>query len=372
MAFAQRKDGDGTMTTIMDFQRQLATLDEQVGEHEPQGEDHGWELSDLEAVLSGAFEPIIPTILKRSDGVALLYPSRLNALWGESGTGKSWVAQHTAAQVIESGGVVLYCDYEDTPRGLAGRLRALGVSDDAIRNNVLHITPQNNWNDVAKTFITEVIKDRGVLLAIIDSTGEAMALDSVKPNEDDDVARWHKRLPLFLTQKGVTVLLVDHVTKPQKIGPKNLFAIGSQRKRAAISGAVYMVESKVSPAKGRDGFLKLICAKDRHGTFQQGSIVAEVEIKSTGDTVQITLSEHLKTTRPTCLMQRISEYLSQTMLGQWASKNQIEKNVKGNAAGIRLAVECLQTEKFLEREDRIGQGGGIFYRSMRPFSDNST
>lgn len=46
---------------------------------------------------------------------ALIYPGRLNALNGEPGGGKTWVALHTCAEAIQNGYHALYIDLEDHP-----------------------------------------------------------------------------------------------------------------------------------------------------------------------------------------------------------------------------------------------------------------
>lgn len=332
--------------------------------------DHGWLPADMSVVLAEDYRNELPTLLERTDGRAVLYPERINALWGESGSGKTWLAQLAMAQVLIADGTVLDVDHEDTAAGAVGRLRALGVPDDRIAAGFIHIAPEQRWNDLAASMLHQLIEEHPVTLAVIDSTGEAMASDGVKPNDDDDVARWHQALPKFLTRRGVTVLLIDHVPKTTDGGGAKLHAIGSQRKRAAITGAAYMVEAAVSPARGVTGHLKIVCAKDRHGAFQRGQLVADATVTSnpTGDHVTIELAAHEVTTRPTVLMSRVSRYLEQ-LAPAMASKNQIEREVEGKATGIRLALSVLVDEGHVEMEMRTGRSGGSYFRSINPFHD---
>lgn len=329
--------------------------------------DHGWHISDMAAVMSSDYSPPEPTLLRRNDGAHLFYPARLNALWGESGSGKSWLAIVTCAQQIAAGHTVLYIDYEATAAELAARLVALGVSPAALSAQFVHLAPEQKWNPLAAGYVAKLIEELEPTLAVIDSTGESMAADGAKPNDDDDTARWHRELPRFLTRREVTVVLIDHV--PKNTDGNTLSAIGSQRKRAAITGAAFMVEVGVSPAKGKEGYLRLVCAKDRHGTFPRGALVADVDVLSNaaGDDVKIAVRRHENVERPTVLMEKVSRFVEQ--VGP-ISRRTVEKEVPGKGAGIRKAIECLVVEDWIDMVPRPGRGGGFDLVSLKPYRDD--
>ena len=205
------------------------------------------------------------------------------------------------------------------------------------------------WNEQAEKKITGVIVDHDCQLAVIDSTGEAMALDGADPNSDDDVARWFRRVPRTMARLGPAVLLLDHVPKA-KDAPGG-FAIGSQRKRAAIDGASYRVNSSVAPAKGVRGILKLITAKDRGGHYQQGHEVAQVVIEDDVlEGVLITMSE------PTLvpkfdLGQQIKELLRKNPEG--LSKTDIYKTL-----GVHHTRSGPIVDQFVEKGEVEELGGG--------------
>lgn len=243
----------------------------------PEGMETGWEPVDLALVLSEGYEPPRPDLLRRSDGAALLYRGRINALYGESGSGKSWIAMAACAQVIAEGGTVLYIDLEDHVGSVMARMMGLGLTAEQLMAGFLYVSPQVAWSGFAALQLVQLIEGYDVQLAVIDSTGEAMALDGAEPNSDDDTARWFRQVPRTLAQAGPAVLLLDHVPKASD-APKG-FAIGSQRKRAAIDGASYRVEVITAPARGAKGHLKMITAKDRGGAYQHGEKVAEVYVE---------------------------------------------------------------------------------------------
>ena len=309
----------------------------------------GWDPLDLTEVLSDGYKPPMPTILCRDDGCALLYMARINALYGESGSGKSWVAMFACAQLMLRDQHVLYIDLEDHVGSVLTRLKSLGVPVAVLRTHFHYVSPVLAWNDQAEKKITGVIIDYDCQLAVIDSTGEAMALDGADPNSDDDVARWFRRVPRTMARLGPAVLLLDHVPKA-KDAPGG-FAIGSQRKRAAIDGASYRVNSSVAPAKGVRGILKLITAKDRGGHYQQGHEVAQVVIEDDVlEGVLITMSQPVLVVKES-LPSRIKGLLASHPDG--LSKNAISEELAVNHKSSNPVVEDLKNQGVL---DHVGSG----------------
>ena len=66
----------------------------------------------------------LPSMLDRADGETLLYAGKLNSIFGEPGTGKSWVALMAAIEALSRGGSVLWWDFEDKPDTLHHTRRA--------------------------------------------------------------------------------------------------------------------------------------------------------------------------------------------------------------------------------------------------------
>lgn len=69
-------------------------------------------------------------------------------------------------------------------------------------------------------------------------------------------------------------MLLDHMVKSDDGG---LWPIGSQRKRAAITGAQYVAEVAVPFSKTADGMVALKVAKDRHGAREARSVASHVQ-----------------------------------------------------------------------------------------------
>ena len=251
---------------------------------------NGWDYLDLATVLADDYTPPRPEILHRTDGQALLYRGRINSLFGESGSGKSWVALAACAQEIKHAHHVVYIDLEDHVSGIVERLELLGCTRPQLISHFHYLAPFAAADDYDLDRLETTISELDVTLCVFDSVGEAMALGNTNPNADEEVARWYRTVPRRIANAGPAVLLNDHQPKNTDTGA--LFAIGSQRKRAAIDGIAYRVLQKTPFARGeKGGRIDLQVAKDRAGTFANKYVAASVHVDSTDTTITITITK---------------------------------------------------------------------------------
>lgn len=221
-----------------------------------------WAPVDLASLVAGGVPEEAPAALARSDGVLLLYPGRVHALYGEPESLKSWVALEACRQELESGRHVVYIDFEDSYRGLYGRLRALGADDAAIFSLFHYVAPVERisaagWADL------EAALEPGPTLVVIDGVTEAMTGEGLAIEKNADIALFYDRLPRPLARRGPAVLMLDHVVKAKD--SRGRFAIGGQAKLAGLDGAAYAIEPKVAFGRGRTGISRLYVTKDRLG-----------------------------------------------------------------------------------------------------------
>lgn len=325
--------------------------------------DHGWMTTDLSVVLSADYEPIKPTKLARVDGPCLFYAERINAVYGESGSGKSWVAMALCAEEINAGNHVAYFDLEDHAGSMAHRMLSLGVSSDDLIERFHYVSPTGPWGSHAADYWVQQIQQLQITACVVDSTGEALSVDGKNPDKDPEVAEWFRKMPRRIARAGACVVLIDHVPKSDEASKR--FAIGSQRKLAAVDGAAYRVDVRVAPAKGVEGFLGLSVAKDRHGNYQHGSKVADVSINDEDGRVVVTVKPP-DSGLPTVLMSKISNYL---MENGSSSARQIEQGVAGSAKAKRFALDQLVQLEYVDRFVRTGKGGGYEFRFVKRFDE---
>lgn len=348
-------------------------------ELEPDEIGTGWEPVDIVALWQGGYEPPKPTVCLRSDGEALFYRGRVNALNGESGGGKSWVALAACAEQLAAGRQAIYIDLEDHPGSIIARLKALGVTAEQA-TRFTYIQPLLPFNANARELVVELMADGDVTIVVVDSVGESMALEQAQQNDDDHVARWFRHIPRALARieasdgEGPAVVLVDHVPKQNE--ETKLFAIGSQRKRAAIDGVAYRVDTVVPFSAEKAGKISLTCAKDRNGTYARNQVVAEVNVDP-GDRTLVSIQTPAgrdstgKLTRPTALMERISAFLDEQE--EDVSRAQVLRMVSGNDKAKAVALDALIAEGYVTSQPGVfgpKRRPGIGCRSVRRFLDD--
>jgi hypothetical protein len=342
------------------------SMQEQTVEQPKKRPGDSWRPVDLSSIIAGDFVTPTPTV-GLVDGVehGLFYEGRINSIFGDSGGGKTLFLLHLMKEVIIKGHDCVLIDYEDSAAATCARLKDLGVPPAMILKHFLYFQPEEKWSPPAKKAVQESLSGRDVMFAIIDSTGEGMAIDGVNPNSDDDVARWFRGTARCLAKTGAAVVLVDHVPKKQQNGRNTDFATGSHRKRAAINGAAYLLEVVSAPSRTTVGRLKLKTQKCRYGHRKHGTLACEIVIQNPDperNEIEVKVSSPMAASgdgseptafRPTWYMQRISEYLSNQSVS--VSKRSL-RNVdglgkKGGKAGsnyVEMAVTALVAEGYVE------------------------
>jgi RecA/RadA recombinase len=229
--------------------------------------EDGWLERDLSDVLNGTYVVPTPTILAREgdDPTFTFYPGTVNGIYGEPESGKTWIALQAVVEVLRDGGHVRYLDYESTPGTIVHRLLLLGADTEAMRTHFHYYKP-----DAAPTgdAYTKLLNSESTLI-VLDGVTESFGSLNLDPNSNTDARAWHNTLPRPLSQlTGAAVVLIDHVSKT---GGRSGFALGAQHKKAAMDGAVILVDVEEPLAPGRIGVLRMDIAKDREGALRAKS-----------------------------------------------------------------------------------------------------
>lgn len=256
-----------------------------------------WDPEDFEDVLSGDFEPLKPNLLTREDGVALLYAGKTHSIYGESESGKSWIALIAAAEALRDGKAVLFVDFESSRDVVVGRLfRNLAVPAESLRQRFTYLRPgEAPTMDAAKAAFERILCER-YALAVIDGTTDALRVFGLDPNVSTEVSTFLDALPKRIAEEtGAAVVMIDHVVKSNNGAGR--FAIGSQHKMAGLTGAAYLVEPITPIAPGRAGTLTVKVTKDRPGFVrahagaykksERSQEAARVRIDSTEDVMKV-------------------------------------------------------------------------------------
>lgn len=331
-----------------------------------------WSPVDLAPVLAGEYLDPPPTMLHRTDGVALLYDGAVHVIAGESESGKTWLALCAALELIQDNQRVVFIDFEDRADRVIGRLLGLGATFDQIRANFSYIRPDRPLDDDGRTQLAPHL--HGARLVILDGVTEAMTLHGYDLNSNADTALYLALLPRWIADHGPAVVMIDHLPKDKEKHDRH--AIGAQHKLAGIDGVQYLVKMIQPFARGRRGLARVDIGKDRPGHVRSeahGRTIAEFTLDASGD--ELVLIAHLMpvTARqdadgaafePTHLMEKISRYVQ---ANPGMSKKAIEGALNGKTDTKRLALELLVTRGHIGV--KTGTRGRIQHFHVRPFYD---
>ena len=234
----------------------------------PQGEEESsWRPIDLADYYDGLFVAPTPTILKRSDGHGLIYKGRVHSIYGESESGKSWVAQIATAECLRADQKVIYIDFESDAIDIVNRLKALGVSRANLLQYFSYIRPDGP-RDVNDPYWQNILLPDSATLVVIDGVTESLTMWGGETKDNDTITRWMRIFPRTVASaSGAAVVLIDHITK--NADTRGRFAIGGQAKLATIDGAAYLVEPIQPLSPGKVGVLTMRVTKDRPGFIRK-------------------------------------------------------------------------------------------------------
>ena len=141
-----------------------------------------------------------------------LVPASATLVGGDHGIGKSTLLLQAAASFARAGAKVVYVSGEEATAQVRMRAQRLGLADSAVM-----LAAETNLRDILTTLEAEAPD-----LAIIDSI-QTMWLDTVEaaPGSVSQVRASAHELTTFAKRRGVSVMLVGHVTKEGQIaGPR--------------------------------------------------------------------------------------------------------------------------------------------------------
>ena len=244
---------------------ELPGADERVSSYRP---------VDLSTVST---DPIVADMLEREDGVHLFYRGRINWLFGQPESGKTWVAALVAKQILESGGKVVWFDMEDTPQTFLKRMTSLGIDRAVVidQDRVRYAQPQEPLFSGDKVWEKnsaeiEAFKAWRPDLVVFDACAESMSLEGKSISSNDDVTDWITKIIRPWTYLGAAVLVIDHLPKSDE-NRNDRYPIGGQHKLSGLDGSsirTNMVQKfgrNVSTNDAIRGIVRLTVTKDRSG-----------------------------------------------------------------------------------------------------------
>lgn len=343
-----------------------AAFDELAPDLEDDTGPTSWTPVDLAAALEGRdVDP--PIHWARADGVRLIYEARLHWLQGPPESMKSLAAQHAATQAIEDGVHVLYIDFEDDAAGVVARLLALGATPDAITAHLCYVRPDEALRADRGRKVTrgefdlqDVLASREWGLCILDGVTEALAIEGMETNSNDDIATWMRLLPKRISSMGIATIVIDHTVKSAENAGR--YAIGGQHKLAGVTGAAYKFEvmRPLGRPQGEEpevGQAKITVVKDRPGFIRGRStdgIVGIFEVVAYADGGLSASIVDPESSRTVADMATVGAVLAHLDTYDGASKRDIESSVEGRGESIRAAMR-VAVQKGWVRVEKIGR-----------------
>ena len=336
---------------------------------EPVKERSSWYPKPLD--LEGAIEEPAPEFLSRNDGHRLFYKGKINALWGESESGKTWVALLAVKQALEIEQKVIYLDFEDSGKGILARLRSLSVVDSRF-SHFTYANPDQNLTLDERIDLVDALQEIQPDLIIVDGVNAAMTLLNLELTSNRDATFFSQQLLKPLALSGACVITIDHV--PKSKDNRGNYAIGAQAKRADINGCAIAVEVVQPFGRGMNGELLLKVTKDRPGAVREvskeakfagrvllnstheGMVTMKVESPQMGESNRL---------RPTHLMEEVSKMLEAAMTP--LSKNSVTKEILGRREWVLVAIQVLIAEKFVGISN--GARNSLNLKSLRPYRE---
>jgi len=299
----------------------------------------------------------------------ILAAGRISLMYSPGKTGKSLIAMEAAAALATGRPAlatdhtrppthVLYIDQEMTEEDWADRLRDMGytAADEPLLAEYLHLAQLHAWppmdTPAGGKAVHDAVKKTGATVVIIDTASKVIAGEE---NSNDTQQQFYRSTLIPLKREGVAVLVLDHTGKDLEKGAR-----GGSAKTDNIDLAFELIK------RGRDT-LTLRCT---HARFRDDILEQPVVLRR-GDQP---LMHHLEplglsaeaagSVRPTFLMERVSRWVEANP-GQ--SKTTIETAVKGKAEYVRLALELLVSEHYIET--RPGARNATTHYSLRRFEE---
>lgn len=300
----------------------------------------------------------------------ILAAGRVSLLYSPGKTGKSLIAIEAAAAIATGKAClatdqpqdpqhVLYIDQEMTEDDWIDRLTDMGYSpeDETLLAQNLHLAQLQTWPamDTASGGAAVELEARrcNATAVIIDTASKVIAGEE---NSNDTQQAFYRHTLVPLKRAGIAVLVLDHTGKDLERGAR-----GGSAKTDNIDLAFELLR------RGKD-LLTLRCshARVRDSLLDEPTFLR----RTTGPLAHVveahaTSADHGPGLRPTHLMEKVSKYVE---ANPGASKTSIETAVKGRGEFVRLALELLVNESFIETER--GHRNVTQHKQIRPYRED--
>lgn len=322
---------------------------------------------DMSIFTSGDFKPPEPEFFSVAGAFHLLYRGQTHCIFGDSGSGKTWIVLAQVAAELKAGRRVKYIDFENGAMTIGHRLRnVLGVPAELLTPDHFKYMWFNQKPETQAEIEDEAAERHD--LVIIDGVDASLAMFQFAMNSATEVRQWYDEFVQKFADEGSTVCLIDHTSKGNrdKVDPRHQEPGGSPAKLAVLTGAAYYVRPEegreLTPGqrgvvnayitrKDKDGFLKSKAKKDGHLfdfviDTQGGATIVEFEVANhdTGSTTPTAPSAPELTDDERMVLQTLADAGKPLKMAEL--KNQTAKS----ASIVSTATQALVERGFIDQQ----------------------
>jgi len=297
-----------------------------------------------------------PAWAHRTDGHALFYNGKVNGVFGDPESGKTWLAQTAIVEALNTGHTAAMIDVDHNGMDhTAARLLLLGAHLDHLAdpNRFRYYEPEDG------TQLTAAVGDITTwhpAVYVLDSLGEVLPMLGVKSVDNDEITAALRQVCTPPAAAGCCVITIDHLPKnPDARGSG--YAIGGTAKKRMMRGSYLRVEVRTQPAPGQIGRSTIRIEKDTVGELRKvtpggyaGTLILDSTHSETHgitrwsidrEQAPIDAAGHF---RPTDYMERVSKFIEDN---DQVSGREIEDSVGGTSKHVRTALKVLIDEGFV-------------------------
>jgi hypothetical protein len=279
----------------------------------------------------------------------LLYTGKRHGISGPPESIKTIIAWILLLESVRAGNTVAVVDFEMGAHATRRLLLDLGFTLGEIRDHVVYYESPDEPDEADIAGLVA----QGVTFVVIDAAAGAYDASSLDDNKRQDVERFARAWVRPLFERGITSVLIDHVTKNSETRGK--YMIGSERKLGGVDVHLGLELVGQPLTRGGSAIVRVRVHKDRGGHLSR-PIAVELHVLSDPESHRVTWEWKLPASavttsgawRPTIYMERVSRSLEgrapQTRTATY-------RDVSGNRQRIIAATNFLLADGYLDEVD---------------------
>lgn len=227
--------------------------------------------ADLSWLRTGR-RPVIPppSIMRVRDDEYLFYAGKVNGIYGDPESLKTWIALQAVVEALAGGARAVYLDIDHNGADdLASRLLKLGADPMVLADDARFRIAEPD----AAVDLKRFVEDMALWLpgiAVIDSVGELIPMLGLKSTDNDDITKGMRWVVRPLADRGACVIVLDHLPKSEESRTSG-YAIGGTAKKRMMDGSYIHADTRSPAAPGKTGVVTLFVEKDRAGHVRKAA-----------------------------------------------------------------------------------------------------